>query len=554
MLRNLQIQNYALIRQLEIEPSAGLNMITGETGAGKSIMIGAVGLLLGNRVDTRVLYDKNEKCIVEGTFYVGEYNLKELFELNDLDYQDETIIRREISPSGKSRAFINDTPVNLDIMKELGTHLMDIHSQHDTYKLSSLNYQLSLVDVFSQNQEVFQKYQESYQEFKKRKKKLNDLLQEAESIRKEADYNHFLYEELVTADLKAGEKEILEDERSTLEHAEEIKTVISEAITLLHNNEYAILDNLSGINKRIESIAPYASRLDEIRKRLNSSYLEIKDITNDLEREIDQVEHNPERLAEIQTRLNLIYKLLQKHQITTIEELLIIQNSLKDKVKKNLNLDHEISDLEKESTLQFNQVKRLGVTLSKARQENFSRITERIENMLRSLGIPEARIKIDHQTTEPGEYGMDEIDLKFSANKGITPMNLKQVASGGEFSRLMFCIKHIIASKTALPTLILDEIDTGISGEIAIKMATMMKQMAENHQVITITHLPQIASFGSTHYFVFKDNQSEKSVSVVKKLSNRERIVEIAKMIGGDQPSDAAYENAKELLGKSYIK
>jgi DNA repair protein RecN (Recombination protein N) len=553
MLRNLQIQNYALIRQLEIEPSPGLNMITGETGAGKSIMIGAVGLLLGNRVDTKVLYDKNEKCIVEGTFNIREYNLCELFELKDLDYQDETIIRREISPSGKSRAFINDTPVTLDIMKELGIHLMDIHSQHDTYKLSSLNYQLSLVDVFSQNQQVLQEYKESYRKYKIKKKKLDDLLLEAESIRKEADYNHFLYEELAAADLTTGELEMLEDELSTLEHAEEIKSVISEAIALLHDHDYAILDNLSLVNKRIESIASYALRLGEIRKRLNSSYLEIKDITNELEKEMDQVENNPKRLSEIQSRLNLLYKLLQKHQVASTEDLLAIQSSLKDIVNKNLNLDHEISDLEKETFLQYEEVNMLGNTLSKSRQDNFRKIIERIENMLRSLGIPDARLNIDHRNIEPGEYGMDEIDLKFSANKGIAPMNLKQVASGGEFSRLMFCIKHIIASKTALPTLILDEIDTGISGEIAIKMATMMKQMAENHQVIAITHLPQIASFGSSHYFVYKDNQSDKSVSLVKELSNDERILEIAKMIGGDQPSDAAFENAKELLEKSYI-
>ena len=553
MLKNLQIQNYALIRQLEIEPSSGLNMITGETGAGKSIMIGAVGLLLGNRVDTKVLYDKNEKCIVEGTFNIREYNLHGLFELNDLDYQDETIIRREISPSGKSRAFINDTPVTLDIMKELGIHLMDIHSQHDTYKLSSLNYQLSLVDVFSQNQQVLQEYKESYQQYKLKKKKLDDLMQDAESIRKEADYNHFLYEELAAADLKTGELEMLEDELSTLEHAEEIKSMISEAIALLHDHDYAILDNLSLVNKRIESIASYALRLGEIRKRLNSSYLEIKDITNELEKEMDQVEHNPERLSEIQSRLNFLYKLLQKHQVASAEDLLVIQNSLKDIVNKNLNLDHEISDLEKETSLRYEEVKILGNALSKSRQDNFRRIIDRVENMLRSLGIPDARLNIDHRNIEPGEYGIDEIDLKFSANKGIVPMNLKQVASGGEFSRLMFCIKHIIASKTALPTLILDEIDTGISGEIAIKMATMMKQMAENHQVIAITHLPQIASFGSSHYFVYKDNQSDKSVSLVKELSNDERILEIAKMIGGDQPSDAAFENAKELLEKSYI-
>jgi len=553
MLKSLQIQNYALIRQLEIEPSPGLNMITGETGAGKSIMIGAVGLLLGNRVDTKVLYDKDEKCIVEGTFFIGDYHLKGLFDSNDLDYQEETIIRREISPSGKSRAFINDTPVTLDIMKELGTHLMDIHSQHDTYKLSSLNYQLSLVDVFSRNQEILGKYLEAFLDYKKLKTTLDTLLIEAQSIRKEADYNHFLYEELDAADLETGEQDFLEEELSTLEHAEEIKNVIGEVITLLHENDFSILENLSQVNKKMDGIAPYASRLEEITKRLNSSYLEIKDVTSELERENDKVEHNPVRLDEIQSRLNLIYKLMQKHQVTSIDELLSIKESLKKKVHKNLNLDEEINDLENQVGLRFDQVKELGNSLSNLRQENFGRITERIENMLKSLGIPEAKVQIEHRHVAPGEYGIDDIDLKFSANKGIMPMNLKQVASGGEFSRLMFCIKHIIASKTALPTLILDEIDTGISGEIAIKMATMMKQMAENHQVITITHLPQIASFGNSQYFVYKDSQSEKSVSRVKKLSEDERIVEIAKMIGGDQPSNAAFENAKELLGKSYI-
>jgi len=553
MLKSLQIQNYALIRRLEIEPSPNLNIITGETGAGKSIMIGAAGLLLGNRADTKVLYNKQAKCIIEGTFNISEYQLNDLFHSNDLDYNEETIIRREISPTGKSRAFINDTPVTLDIMRELGTHLMDIHSQHDTYKLGSLNYQLSLVDVFSQNQEIFQKYQQVYHEYKTFKIALKELRDEAETIRKEADYNHFLYDELSTASLIHDEQELLEDELSTLEHAEEIKCVMLESITLLQTNEYAVLENLSMINKNFETLASYATHLEEFKNRINSCYLEIKDIARELESEIDRIEHNPVRLNELQERLNLIYKLLQKHRVTSIEELLALQNDLEEKVHKNLNLDTEINNLEQKTEELYQQVKTLGKTLSESRVENFTKIGNKIEDMLKSLGIPEAKIKFDHQTIEPGKYGMDEIVLKFSANKGISPLSLKQVASGGEFSRLMFCIKHIIASKTALPTLILDEIDTGISGEIAIKMATMMKQMAGNHQVIAITHLPQIASFGHSHYFVFKDNQSEKSVSIVKELSKEERIIEIAKMIGGDQPSDAAYENARELLGKSYF-
>jgi DNA repair protein RecN (Recombination protein N) len=553
MLKNLLIQNYALIRHLEITPSQGLNMITGETGAGKSIMIGAAGLLLGNRADTRVLYDKDEKCVVEGVYNIGEYALQGFFELHDLDHLMETIVRREISPSGKSRAFINDTPVTLDIMKELGIHLMDIHSQHDTYKLSSLNYQLSLVDVFSGNQEKIKKYQQAFDAYRKVRKKLNDLMAEAESVRKEADYNHFLYEELISANLEPGEQDSLEDELSSLEHAEEIKNVLGEIITMLHNHDFSILDQFSLANKKIESIASYSQRFGVIWNRLNSSYLELKDIANELENQVETIENDPEKLAATQARLNLIYKLMQKHQVNSIDELLFIQGSLRDKVNKNLNLDTDILSLQQESAASLEQVISQGESLSQCRRENFSRISGRLQEMLHSLGIPDATIKIDHRIIEPGELGIDEIDLKFSANKGIAPMNLKQVASGGEFSRLMFCIKHIIASKTALPTLILDEIDTGISGEIAIKMATMMKQMASNHQVIAITHLPQIASFGSKHYFVYKDNHSGKSISNVRELSEEERILEIAKMIGGDAPSEAAFNNARELLGKSFI-
>jgi DNA repair protein RecN (Recombination protein N) len=382
---------------------------------------------------------------------------------------------------------------------------------------------------------------------------LDDLMAEAESIRKEADYNHFLYEELHAANLEPGEQDSLEDELSSLEHAEEIKNVIGEIITMLHSHDFSIIDQISLANKKIESIASYAQRFGEIRNRLNSSYLELKDIANELENQVETIENDPEKLAATQARLNLIYKLMQKHQVKIIDELLSIQGSLREKVNKNLNLDADIIGLQQESAATLEQVISRGESLSNSRRENFSRISGRLEEMLRSLGIPDAKIRIDHRIIEPGEFGIDEIDLKFSANKGIAPMNLKQVASGGEFSRLMFCIKHIIASKTALPTLILDEIDTGISGEIAIKMATMMKQMASNHQVIAITHLPQIASFGSKHYFVYKDNHSGKSISNIRELSEEERILEIAKMIGGDAPSEAAFNNARELLGKSFI-
>ncbi len=553
MLKSLQIQNYALIRHLEISPSTRLNIITGETGAGKSIMIGAVGLLLGNRADTKVLYDKDKKCIIEGAFRIGEYELSVFFHENDLDYSDETIIRREISPSGKSRAFINDTPVTLDIMKSLGTHLMDIHSQHDTYKLSSLNYQLSLIDVFARNQDIIIQYQQAYDAYSEQKKALKALREEAKMIRKEADYNHFLYEELKAADLKPEELTLLENELSALEHAEEIKTGLLEAIQILQNADFSVLENLSNINKKFETLSKYARLMGTLNERINSSYLELKDIVQEIERESEKVENNPGKLEEVQQRVNLINKLLQKHQLNSVSELIAIQLELEQKVNKNLNLDEDIRKLNELTEKNHREVLAWGARLSDSRLGCFDKISGRIEEMLGALGIPNARLVIEHEETPPTASGMDEIVLKFSANKGITPQPLRQVASGGEFSRLMFCIKYIIASKTALPTLILDEIDTGISGEIAMKMAAMMKNMSLNHQVIAITHLPQIASSGEAHYFVYKEDASEKSVSLVRKLGYDDRVREIAKMIGGDTPTEAAFVNARELLGKSGI-
>lgn len=553
MLISLQIKNYALIRLLEIQPDRGMNIITGETGAGKSIMIGAVGLLLGNRADTKVLYDENRKCLIEGIFDISEYNLKELFITHDLDYLSETIIRREIAPSGKSRAFINDTPVTLDIMKELGTHLMDLHSQHDTYKLSSLNYQLSVVDVFAHNQDLLKNYHEAYYNYRNLRKQLEQLEDEADSIRKEADYNHFLFDELEKANLREGEQEELEEEINTLEHAEEIKSGIMETISLLNEQEISILGNLSYINKKLESLAVISHSLKNFSERINSSYLELKDISRELESEAEKIEYDPGRLEEVQNRINMIYKLEQKHQVSDISGLTEIKGDLQQKVNRSLNLDEEIGRMQDNTAHSHKRVMKIGQEISSNRKKSFEKIINHLEGMLRNLGIPDARLKIEHAITEPGENGIDGILLKFSANKGVEPQELKQVASGGEFSRLMFCIKHLIASKTALPTLILDEIDMGISGETALKMAGMMRQMAANHQLMVITHLPQIASAGNAHYFVYKDSTAKKSVSQIRVLEGNERVVEIAKMIGGDHPSTAAYENAKELLDKSYI-
>ncbi|HLF35476.1 MAG TPA: DNA repair protein RecN, partial [Cyclobacteriaceae bacterium] len=551
MLKRLYIQNYALIRHLEISPSGRLNIITGETGSGKSIMIGAVGLLLGNRADTKILYDSSEKCIIEGTFFIRNYKLKDFFSSNNVDYSDETIIRREIAPGGKSRAFVNDTPVTLDIMRELGSGLMEIHSQNDTLRLGSNDFQLYLIDAFARNDEAVSVYASSYRKYQASLKELNELRQEAEQIRRDADYNNFLYDELSKASLDPGEQQSLEEELSTLEHAGEIKSRLLESTDALHNREQSVIGSLMAVHKSLEQISSFAHHLAELRDRINNSLVELKDAAREIEMQAEHVEADPDRLALVTERLNLIYRLQQKHHVKTVEELIGICDGLEQKVRQNLNLDERLSGLEGETGKLFNEALAAGKELSSKRVACFRDFISNLETMLRDLGIPDARLMIDHHESALGLNGIDEIVLRFSANKGISPKPFKEVASGGEFSRLMFCIKYLIARSTALPTLVLDEIDTGISGEIAMKMARMMKAMSAHHQVIAITHLPQIASAGMEHYYVYKDNTDKKSVSRITKLQEEDRILEIAKMLGGDSPSDTALNNARELLVKN---
>ena len=552
MLKNLVIKNYALIRHLNINPSNGFNTITGETGAGKSIMIGAVGLLLGNRADTKVLYDKNKKCIIEGLFTIKEYDLESFFIDNELDFSEETIIRREITPSGKSRAFINDTPVTLDIMRGLGDHLMDIHSQSDNLKLGSGVFQLSIIDTYLKNEEYLNKYHEIFHEYRKSREELSKIEEEAEILKKEADYHHFLFEELKTARLVEGEQDTLESELQVLEHGEEIKSQLFEALNQLSLSDTSTIDSLSSINRILQKTGEYSLRYKELSDRLESSFLEIKDIVRELQTATEEIEHDPEKINGYRNRLDFIYQLEQKHHVNSIDELLEIQKDLEEKVARNLNLDTEISDMRNKVKNLYEQVIDSADKISKQRQSVFPEICDHLTRLLKDLGMPDARIEIENSITEPAENGIDHIRILFSANKGIAPQDLKLIASGGEFSRLMFCLKYILAAKSALPTLVLDEIDSGVSGEIALKMAQMMLQMSKNHQLVVITHLPQIAAWGEEHYYVFKDSSEDKTVSLIRNLDSDERTTEIAKMIGGDNPSEAAFENARELLGKRY--
>ena len=548
MLQNLFIKNYALIKALRIDPSERFNVITGETGAGKSIILGAVGLLLGKRADTKVLFNQHEKCIIEASFNVKDYRLEELFQQADLDYEPVTIIRREITPNGKSRAFVNDTPATLEVLKKLSEYLVDIHSQHDNLLLGENLFQLQLVDSFAQNKDIFQQYQSTYHSYVKAQSDYQRLLTTAKEISKEEDYFRFQLDELAKADLQENEQAGLEEELKTLENAEEIKSKLHQCLLILDHDEMAISGHMQTISTLMGQLASISGQYESYKTRIDNCLIELKDITSDLEKAQDKVEFNPEKIAEVQDRLSLIYRLQQKHQVDDIASLLNIYEDLRLKLSKAENMEEELQQAKELKETLYNKLLKNGSTLSGSRTECFKSIEASLTGLLKNLGMEDASIKISSHQIEPNTFGIDQVSILFSANKGITPQPLKKVASGGEFSRLLFCIKYILAQKTALPTMVFDEIDAGISGEIAIKMANMMKDMAEKHQVVAISHLPQFAAKGDAHYFVFKDNSESKAISKIKKLSEEERVLEIAKMIGGDEPTATAFENARELM------
>jgi DNA repair protein RecN (Recombination protein N) len=548
MLLQLSIKNYALIRQLEIKPSPQLNVITGETGAGKSIMLGAVGLLLGNRADAKVLWDENEKCVVEGVFDVSAYRLKSLFENNDLDYQDQTFIRREIIPGGKSRAFVNDTPVTLEIMRKIGNKLMDVHSQHETLDLGNNLFQLELIDAFAGNQKIKDSYSLLWKTFTQAKSAYESLVKESDELCQESDYVKFQLDELVKARLEEGEQERLEAELKVMEHAEEIKTQLIAVVQQLSQSELAVNSVLTTVRNQLNNIASYSADYQKLLERIESVRIELDDIADEAEREESGIEFDAERIEEVKDRLSTLYQLMQKHRVKELKELLALQESLQVKFDKTSNLDEALHAAKATFEKAQTELKSKAEELSKTRQKVFNPLCKQIVELLKDLGIPNAVLKMEHQSVSPTANGADVIELLFTANKGVEPRPLAQVASGGEFSRLMFSIKYVMAEKTALPTLILDEIDSGISGEIAIQLGKMMKEMAQRHQLVTITHLPQIAAKGDTHYFVYKDDSSKKTVSMIRSLTKPERVDEIAKMIAGSNPSALALENARELM------
>jgi DNA repair protein RecN (Recombination protein N) len=548
MLQQLSIKNYFLIEDLDLVPSSNFNIVTGETGAGKSIMLGALGLLLGNRADTKVLLNASGKCVIEGTFQIATYKLEQIFESNDLDYSDQCIIRREISNLGKSRAFVNDTPVTLDVLKQLGSYLMDVHSQHDTLLLGSTIYQLSLLDSFASSHASIKKYQFAFKKFKDTQQELKDKRAVLKALQLQSDYNQFIYTELEDASLLDGELEDKEAALKKMEHAEDIKQKLEAILSSLSKSDQSVLPILQLSSKQLQTIKKWSPAYELLTGRMQSVYIELKDIEAELESESLIVEYNPQLIEPLETRLNILNTLLKKHRVQTVAELIQLKEDLSGKVLSTDMLVKEVEELEKLESVYYKEVLLSGKILSSERKNAAPKFEQHVKSLLSELSMPDAMLQIVIKEDEPSSSGIDKIQILFSANKGVTPGELKQVASGGEFSRLMLAIKYMLADKVALPTIIFDEIDTGISGEVSIQMGKMIRKMATRHQVMVITHLPQIAGMGDKHYFVYKDASGERSISRMKELDPKDRIDEIAKMIGGDKPTEIAIQNAKEML------
>ena len=548
MIKSLSIRNYALIQSLDMKPSPHLNMITGETGAGKSIMLGAIGLLMGNRADTKVLWDESVKCTVEAVFDIRNYRLQPFFEEHELDYEDESIIRREISPGGKSRAFINDTPVTLQVLKDLSPSLMDVHSQHDALLLGAEDYQLNILDSYCQHPSLMEAYDQHYQAYKDAKKHLESLEHAAALSTQEEDYKRFILEELTAAHLDSLQIEALEEELNTLENAEEILTRLSEADQTLDQGEITILGQLDYLQNLLSKLAQISFTYRDYADRVQSASIELKDLHRDLVARSEEIHMDPERLAEVKSQVDNYYRLLQKHRSADTNSLIALRDQIAEELRWIDNREGEINTAKKNLESAKKKMLEAGQKLSKNRHQLAPKLSREIEKIIHQIGIENGAISFKLTEQEPSKTGLDSLSILFSANKGIAPRELKEVASGGEFSRLIFAIKYLIADKSALPTIIFDEIDTGVSGEIALKMVKLMKQMASNHQVVSISHLPQFAAGGDTHFFVYKDHSNQKSETKVKQLSADERVEQIAKMIGGDRPTETAYINARELL------
>jgi len=551
MLQRLAIRNYALIDSLDIDFSKELNILTGETGAGKSIILGALSLLLGQRAESKYFFNQEKKCVIEGAFKIGGYHLRQFFEEQELDYDAETVLRREISLDGKTRAFINDTPVTVAILKQIGEQLIDIHSQHATLAINTEGFQLLVLDTLCKHAPVLGEYQQAFALHKQLAKKLKELELAFSEAQSAQDYIHYQFEELEKVGLQLNEQEELEQELKGLTHAEEIKRNLSAAVFLLCNGEQTSLTQLKEALQLSQAIEKYATGVQPLIERLQSSLIELKDIAAELENIAQSTSINEARTLFINERLDIIYTLQKKHRVNSVADLMVLQDQFSTQLHQILSGEEEIERLQQEeSQLKINVVN-LAQQLSANRKTTIPALEQEVQTALTSVGMPHAQLCIQQETDINllTSTGADRIQFLFTANKGQVPMPMNKVASGGELSRLMLCIKSLIAKETALPTIIFDEIDTGISGEIALKVGAIMEQMAQSMQVITITHLPQIASKKGKHFRVFKNEIGQQTTTGIEALVSNDRILEIAKMLSGEQPSASAMEHAKELLG-----
>jgi DNA repair protein RecN (Recombination protein N) len=549
MLQKLSIRNYALIDSVDLELDKGLNIITGETGAGKSIMLGALSLILGQRAETKYFFSQEKKCVIEGQFRLSAPGLQAYFEDFDVDFQEESILRREISIDGKSRAFINDTPVTLAVMKQIGERLIDIHSQHATSEVNDPGFQLSVVDTLSDHAPLLTKYRGKFREYKKNLQHLINLQTSADEARSKQDYEQFLFTELENANLKEEEQASLEIELEALNHAESIKRGLINGYTLLDGEETAVMPIMKEVIGQIQGIEKFNPAYAALNERLRSVLIEIKDIASETTSLEENIVFSPARIDEINTRLDVLYTLQQKHRVNSTEELLAIQQELSDSLNTLLNSDEEIERLLREINSLKTELEKIADVLSKNRSKAILKAQKQVGEILVRVGMPNAQIKIEQTVVENlNKDGKDMIALLFSANAGQAPAPVGKVASGGELSRLMLAIKSIISKHTALPTLIFDEIDTGISGETALRVGDVIGELEENMQVICITHLPQIAAKGEAHYFVYKKEESAKTTTGIRRLNHHERIQAIAEMLSGKNPGESALKNAQDLL------
>ena len=550
MLKQLYIKNFTLIDELNISLYPGFSVITGETGAGKSIILGAIGLLLGNRADSKAIKAGSDRCVIEAHFDLSRYGMQKFFDDHDIDYDaDDTIIRRELTAAGKSRAFINDTPVPLTCMRELGEQLVDIHSQHQNLLLQKEDFQLNVVDIIAQDADQLKVYQKEYRAYRKAKELLEELKAEIAKNRENEEFMRFQHKELEDANLQEGEMEQLEQEAETLSHSEDIKTALFEADNALSGEDDSILDKLKNATHQLENICDVYPSIADVAGRMQSSYIELKDIAQEISSSVDHVEFDPNRLDAINTRLDKLYTLQQKFHVETVTELIATRDHIAEQLAHIDNGDEDIEEKEKEVATLIAKAEKQAALLTSIRQKSAKAIEKEMKGRLIPLGIPNVRFEIAFAEKPLSGNGADKVSFLFSANKSTQLQPVSQVASGGEIARVMLSLKAMISGAVKLPTIIFDEIDTGVSGKIAEKMADIMEEMGlQNRQVLSITHLPQIAAKGSHHYKVLKEETENGTISHMKELNNQERIEEIAQMLSGSDITQAALANAKELL------